>query len=131
MGKHKIDINKNSLSWEKTFFRKSNFSNWGDRVDIWAPGSNIVSAVYDNSISYQGAAADPRNSSYYIASTSGTSMSGPQVTGLLACLCEQEPNLTQAEALQYLKEGALADVGDDGTTPEQSNNEGFGDSHNR
>ena len=115
----------------KTQEYKSNFSNWGDRVDIWAPGSNIVSAVYDNSISYQGAAADPRNSSYYIASTSGTSMSGPQVTGLLACLCEQEPNLTQAEALQYLKEGALADVGDDGTTPEQSNNEGFGDSHNR
>ena len=22
MGKHKIDINKNTLSWEKTFFRK-------------------------------------------------------------------------------------------------------------
>ena len=115
----------------KTQEYKSNFSNWGGRVDIWAPGSNIVSAVYDNSVTYEGAVADPRNSSYYIASISGTSMSGPQVTGLLACLCEQEPNLTQAEALQYLKEGALADVGDDGTTPEQSNNEGFGDSNNR
>ena len=115
----------------KTQEYKSNFSNWGGRVDIWAPGSNIVSAVYNNSVTYEGAVADPRNSSYYIASISGTSMSGPQVTGLLACLCEQEPNLTQAEALQYLKEGALADVGDDGTTPEQSNNEGFGDSNNR
>ena len=82
-------------------------------------------------MTYEGAVADPRNSSYYIASIRGTSMSGPQVTGLLACLCEQEPNLTQAEALQYLKEGALADCGDDGTTPEQSNNEGFGDSNNR
>ena len=115
----------------KTQEYKSNFSNWGGRVDIWAPGSNIVSAVYNNSVTYEGAVADPRNSSYYIASISGTSMSGPQVTGLLACLCEQEPNLTQAEALQYLKEGALADCGDDGTTPEQSNNEGFGDSNNR
>ena len=115
----------------KTQEYKSNFSNWGGRVDIWAPGSNIVSAVYNNSVTYEGAVADPRNSSYYIASISGTSMSGPQVTGLLACLCEQEPNLTQAEALQYLKEGALSDVGDDGTTPEQSNNEGFGDSNNR
>ena len=115
----------------KTQEYKSNFSNWGGRVDIWAPGSNIVSAVYNNSVTYEGAVADPRNSSYYIASISGTSMSGPQVTGLLACLCEQEPNLTQAEALQYLKEGALADCGDDGTTPEESNNEGFGDSNNR
>jgi subtilisin family serine protease len=115
----------------KTQEYKSDFSNWGGRVDIWAPGSNIVSAVYNNSVTYEGAVADPRNNSYYIASISGTSMSGPQVTGLLACLCEQEPNLTQAEALQYLKEGALADVGDDSTTPEQSNNEGFGDSNNR
>ena len=115
----------------KTQEYKSNFSNWGGRVDIWAPGSNIVSAVYNNSVTYEGAVADPRNSSYYIASISGTSMSSPQVTGLLACLCEQEPNLTQAEALQYLKEGALADCGDDGTTPEESNNEGFGDSNNR
>lgn len=120
----------------KTQEYKSNFSNWGGRVDIWAPGSNIVSAVYSNTIQgstspYDGTIADPRNSSYYIASISGTSMSGPQVAGLLACLCEQEPNLTQAEALQYLKEGALADCGDDGTTPEQSNNEGFGDSNNR
>ena len=120
----------------KTQEYKSNFSNWGGRVDIWAPGSNIVSSVYSNSTqgsesAYQGTIADPRSSSYYIASISGTSMSGPQVAGLLACLCEQEPNLTQAEALQYLKEGALADVGDDSTTPEQSNNEGFGDSNNR
>ena len=120
----------------KTQEYKSNFSNWGGRVDIWAPGSNIVSAVYSNATrggesAYEGTIADPRNSSYYIASISGTSMSGPQVAGLLACLCEQEPNLTQAEALQYLKEGALADVGDDSTTPEQSNNEGFGDSNNR
>ena len=28
---------------------KSNFSNWGERVDIWAPGSDIISAVYDSS----------------------------------------------------------------------------------
>ena len=51
----------------KTQEYKSNFSNWGGRVDIWAPGSNIVSAVYNNSVTYEGAVADPRNSSYYLS----------------------------------------------------------------
>ena len=101
---------------------KRNSSNWGARVDIWAPGTDIISAVYDsasatteNSGSYTPIIADPRNSSYHLASISGTSMSGPQVAGVVACLAEQEPFLTQAEALQYLKEHAVAEVGTTGT----------------
>ena len=101
---------------------KRNSSNWGARVDIWAPGTDIISGVYDsasatteNSGSYTPIIADPRNSSYYLASISGTSMSGPQVAGVVACLAEQEPNLKQAEALQYLKEHAVAEVGTTGT----------------
>ena len=59
--------------------------------------------------------ADSRNSSYHLASISGTSMSSPQVAGVIACLAEQEPFLTQAEALQHLKEYAVADIGTTGT----------------
>ena len=118
---------------------KSNFSNWGERVDIWAPGSDIISAVYDSSsppTSYNPIIADSRNSSYHLASISGTSMSGPQVAGVVACLAEQEPFLTQAEALQHLKENALAEVGTTGTINHSNNGsstgyEAFGDSHNR
>ncbi len=111
---------------------KSNFSNWGERVDIWAPGSDIISAVYDlsSSSSYGYRAQDPRDSSYYLASINGTSMACPQVCGIIACLAEQEPNLTQAEALQHLKEHALAEVGTTGTI-NHSTYEAFGDSHNR
>ena len=111
---------------------KSNFSNWGERVDIWAPGSDIISAVYDlsSSSSYGYRAQDPRNSSYYLASINGTSMACPQVCGIIACLAEQEPNLSQAEALQHLKEHALAEVGTTGTI-NHSTWEAFGDSHNR
>ena len=47
---------------------------------------------------------DPRSSSYHLASISGTSMASPQVAGIVACVAEQEPNLTQAEALQHLIE---------------------------
>lgn len=84
---------------------KSQFSNYGKRVDIWGPGSNIISGVND-----AGAAGefgitlvnDPRNASYKLGSISGTSMSSPQVAGCLACLAEQQPTLTQTEALSYL-----------------------------
>ena len=118
---------------------KSNFSNWGERVDIWAPGSDIISAVYDSSsppTSYNPIIADSRNSSYHLASISGTSMSGPQVAGVIACLAEQEPFLTQAEALQHLKENSLAEVGTTGTINHSNDGsatgyEAFGDSHNR
>jgi len=114
---------------------KSNFSNWGERVDIWAPGSDIISSVYDSSSAateggYTPLVADSRNGSYYLASISGTSMSSPQVTGVIACLAEQEQGLTQAEALQHLKENALAEVGTTGTI-NQSTYEAFGDGPNR
>jgi len=84
---------------------KSNFSNYGKRVDIWAPGQYIVSSVYDaNAATEFGItlADDPRNSAYKIGSISGTSMAGPQVTGYLACLLEQFPNMRQTAALAYL-----------------------------
>jgi hypothetical protein len=116
---------------------KSDFSNWGERVDIWAPGSDIISAVYDsssatteNSGSYTPIVADSRNSSYYLASISGTSMSSPQVCGVIACLAETEPNLTQAQALQYLKENSLSELGTTGNI-NHSTYEARGDSHNR
>ena len=58
-------------------------------------------------------------------------MSSPQITGILACLAEQEPNLTQAEALQHLIENSLSDVHDPGGAANQQPYEGFGDSLNR
>ena len=114
---------------------KSVFSNWGERVDIWAPGSDIISAVYDSSSAtseggYTPLVQDSRSSSYYLASISGTSMASPQICGIIACLAEQEPNLSQAEALQHLKEHALAEVGTTGTA-NHSTYEALGDSHNR
>ena len=112
---------------------KSNFSNWGERVDIWGPGSDIISAVYDNTTTpsgYNPIIADSRNSSYYLASISGTSMSSPQVCGVIACLAEQEQDITQAEALQHLKENALSEVGTTGTI-NHSTYEAFGDGPNR
>ena len=107
----------------KTAEYKSNFSNWGSRIDIWAPGSDIISAVYDSSSAtseggYTPLATDSRNSSYYLASISGTSMSSPQVCGVVACMAEAEQNITRDQVYEYIFEtlalnGEVGDAGGD------------------
>jgi subtilisin family serine protease len=88
---------------------KANYSNSGPRIDIWAPGTSIISGV--NS----GGTTDIRNASYRVAKFSGTSMASPQVCGVLTCVLETYPNLTPAQALdyvkQYAKSGQLTDTG--------------------
>ena len=100
---------------------KSTFSNIGARVDIWAPGSNIISSVFDTTASTEGYGTlvnDPRDSNFKLADIDGTSMSGPQVAGYIACVAEQEPNLTQDDVRQHLidysKENQVADSAVDG-----------------
>ena len=114
---------------------KSNFSNWGERIDIWSPGSDIISAVYDqssaNTENYGPFATDSRNSSYYLASISGTSMASPQVCGVIACLAESEPNITQAQVSEYFSENySLQEIGTTGTE-NHSTYEALGDSANK
>lgn len=102
---------------------KSVFSNYGPRVDVWAPGSNVVSAVYDTDAASEfdiTLVDDPRNSSYKLGSISGTSMSSPQVCGYLACLLESQPTLDQADAVAWIEQSTTKDrVGTSGG--------GFGD----
>jgi hypothetical protein len=82
----------------KTTPGKNISSNTGPRIDIWAPGEYIVSAANTSTNNV----ADPRSPNYYKTVLSGTSMATPQVTGVLACLAETYPSLTQARARQFL-----------------------------
>ena len=75
--------------------QKSYYSDCGPGVDIWAPGTNIIS-------SYTGGVSDSRNSSYLFGKLNGTSMASPQVCGVLACALEIYPNMTQAVAKNYI-----------------------------
>lgn len=78
---------------------KSVFSNCGPRIDIYAPGENIISTVNSNT---RNPTYDSRNNAKYLIKYNGTSMSGPQVTGVLACALEIYPYLNQATARSYL-----------------------------
>lgn len=81
---------------------KTDFSKRGARVDIWAAGRYIMSP-YDVAGGGKSTYPDPRDSNYYNAAISGTSMASPQVAGVCACLAEVFPNMKPAEMLEYLQ----------------------------
>ena len=88
---------------------KSDFSNCGPRIDVYAPGQNI------NSSKHSGGVVDPRNVDYRLDKINGTSMASPQVCGVLACVLETYPNMTPAQAMTYIKtygkSGQMTDTG--------------------
>jgi subtilisin family serine protease len=70
--------------------RLSGFSNYGDLVDIAAPGENILSTVTP-----QIGQTVPQGTQ--MCAMSGTSMATPFVTGVAALLFSKRPNATPAE----------------------------------
>ena len=94
---------------------KSQTSCFTERVDIYAPGSEIMSAIteadYQRWDTNNHERTDVNGAEYLDGAVSGTSMASPQVAGVLACLAEQEPDMNQADALQYLIETSTSNVG--------------------
>lgn len=92
--------------------RKLSYSNCGPRVDIFAPGSYVTSAWLTSAPPSGGGfpnpVPDPRNTAYYIAKDSGTSMAAPQVSGILTCQLEINPTLTPTAAMSYITSAAIA-----------------------
>jgi subtilisin family serine protease len=70
---------------------KSSFSNYGNWVDITAPGENIYSTVPTNSYNYM----------------SGTSMATPLVAGLCALMLSKCPLMTQTNVLNCISSTAV------------------------
>jgi len=67
---------------------RASYSNYGTCLDLFGPGSNIVSASYSNNTG--------------TATMSGTSMASPHVAGALALIRGQNPALTAAQAQAQL-----------------------------
>ena len=72
----------------------------GPGVDVFAPGTNIVSTMSTSNTFDSG--AYPEDTAYKVANLSGTSMSAPQVAGVLALYLQLNPNYTPAQAKSWL-----------------------------
>jgi thermitase len=74
---------------------RSSFSNYGNHIDLVAPGSNILSTLWDNTY----------------ASWYGTSMATPHVTGVIGLLRSVNPTYSARELTTILKATADDQVG--------------------
>ena len=88
---------------------KNSSSESGPRVDIWAPGTNIVSTTSNTNV-YGAVTTYPFNASYKIMSISGTSMASPNVAGLAAQLLQIYPTATPAQIRQKIIDTSTADM---------------------
>jgi hypothetical protein len=91
---------------------RAEFSNFGPRIDVWAAGAAVQSIWRSGQALYDSVSAtDPRLTALSLTDTinnnfkkcPGTSMSGPQVCGIFACLAEAYPRMKQSDARNYIE----------------------------
>merc|ERR1711920_678571 len=75
---------------------RSSFSNYGRCTDIWAPGSDVVSASHTSDSGSR--------------SLSGTSMACPHVSGAAALILGVDPSKNSAKVLEDMLDTAARDV---------------------
>jgi subtilisin family serine protease len=84
-------ITVGASSWEQDSMVVASFSNYGSRVDLFAPGVDIYSTTPDNT--YE--------------ANDGTSMASPVVAGVAALIMAYYPSLTATDVKSILLESAI------------------------
>jgi subtilisin family serine protease len=97
---------------------KAYYSNSGPGINVWAPGSDIISTVSTSNVLGGFTMNYPPNPAFKIMSLNGTSMAAPQVAGLLACFAQVWPQasvtwlrdkLIALAATNYMRETTQTD----------------------
>ena len=83
-----ICVGANGNHYPDDKFRRANFSNFGSRIDLFAPGTSIQAAV--------------TNTVNGLAKISGTSFSSPITSGIIAQYLETYPEAYQGQVLSFL-----------------------------
>lgn len=83
---------------------KSSFSNFGKKISVAAPGSNILSTLPTYPL---------KSRALNYGKLSGTSMAAPHVAGLAALIISQKPSLKPSEVTKII-ESTSKDLGDPG-----------------
>ena len=93
--------------------QKASFSNWGEKIDVAAPGVDILSTRASNNPM----CTEARTVGTNYCRVSGTSMATPHVAGLAALILSKNPSLTNEEVRQILRRGS-DDLGSTGKDPQ-------------
>ena len=94
-------------------FKRATFTNYGDRIDIFAPGTNILSiggdGAYGGTSSLKGPIDRPEYPNLWdnMLTFSGTSMASPQVCGILACIASGRERFTNDDAIGFVRQMSL------------------------
>ena len=113
--------NMDSSVSDATTDRKVTSSETGPGVDIYAPGTNIMSATSTTNKWGSGSQNYYLNSSFKQTNISGTSMAAPNVAGVLACMLELHPEWNPAQAKQWLLDNAGSAILNTGTGNDWTN----------
>ena len=91
---------------------KATYSNGGPGIDVYAPGTYIMSST--SNTNNKGGVAYFLNSSYKQVNISGTSMASPQVAGMCTFFCQLNPDALPHQVKMYTTKiatsGALYDT---------------------
>tara|TARA_B100002019_G_scaffold292985_1_gene318126 strand:+ start:3285 stop:5375 length:2091 start_codon:yes stop_codon:yes gene_type:complete len=94
-------------------FQRATYTQFGPDIDVYAPGTNIVSAWTDPSLindpnrAGQGLADSKYGGSNWFYPISGTSMASPQVAGVAACLATNSNRFTNDDVFEYLEKTSI------------------------